>query len=92
MIKTPRQYRMVTLLNLDQEMQARQATNTALAHRAGVSDRTVYRARHRIPLHISLAGCILQALDTYDYRYCRRYTDRPGKNQHTLTLNARPLC
>jgi hypothetical protein len=79
----PTQYRMVTLITLDDEMQAKGATNITLGERAGVSDYTVSRARRRSPLKIFTAACILQALDTHEYRYRKRYTARPGKNQHT---------
>jgi hypothetical protein len=71
----------IDIPNLDQLMRERHATNEALATAAGVSTKTVDRARargHRIRKY--LADCLLETLETRTFRYLKR-GPKPGEGR-----------
>lgn len=63
---------MRTEVLLDTAMRDRQATNAALAARAGVSERVVFKARAGHDIKPELYICLWLALDKYEYKYDRR--------------------
>lgn len=57
---------------LNTVMRLKRATNEALAQAAGVSTRSVCKARTGEPIRIHLADCICQALYERDFSYQKR--------------------
>lgn len=62
------------ILDLNSRMRAKNATNEALAARAGISTATIAKAR--LGGEIRFAECVEEALEKYNYQYLK-----PGRKR-----------